>query len=84
MGIEPTFQLVTGTSGLKPGGPTRSPSASKRAGVHRVVTPMTPLICSPEDSQVKKILVENEAGAKTCKTSDFRHQTSERSCQLSV
>jgi len=28
MGIEPTFQLVTGTSGLKPGGPTRCPSAS--------------------------------------------------------
>ena len=53
MGIEPTFQLVTGTSGLKPGGPTRSPSASKRAGVHRVVTPMTPLICSPVDDQVK-------------------------------
>ena len=53
MGIEPTFQLVTGTSGLKPGGPTRSPSASERAGVSSAVTPMTPLICSPVVKQVK-------------------------------
>src|SRR5262247_1677104 len=28
MGIEPTYQLVTGTTGLKPGGPTRCPTAS--------------------------------------------------------
>src|ERR1043166_987676 len=27
MGIEPTYQLVTGTTGLKPGGPTRCPTA---------------------------------------------------------
>ena len=27
MGIEPTYQLVTGTTGLKPGEPTRCPSA---------------------------------------------------------
>ena len=27
MGIEPTYQLVAGTTGLKPGEPTRCPSA---------------------------------------------------------
>lgn len=27
MGIEPTYQLVAGTTGLKPGGPTRCPTA---------------------------------------------------------
>jgi len=36
MGIEPTYQLVTGTTGLKPGGPTRCPTApTKLWGVRR-------------------------------------------------